>query len=246
MKKYLIAFVVFLLQTMETNATQWPDFPILYATGSAEKEIPPDLVTVTFYVGAYDENPEKALAIVQKQSLEIINFYQDLGLAKEGLETYDIDKTAVREEKDYTELKILGYEVKQKFSIILPSLDRYTTLMEKLLKIANVSDINSKFDVTQRKEIESVLMAEACANAQVNAENMANGMAAKLDSPYAISESGFHGLEDYFGISSPGSKLDRMFKKVNHANDDTAKITFIPSRIKIEKRVNVIYKLETR
>jgi hypothetical protein len=85
----------------------------------------------------------------------------------EGLETYDIDKTAVREEKDYTELKILGYEVKQKFSIILPSLDRYTTLMEKLLKIANVSDIDSKFDVAQRKEIESALMAEACANANL-------------------------------------------------------------------------------
>jgi uncharacterized protein YggE len=243
MKNFLITLLVTLSQITIAHATQWPDFPILYATGSAEKEIPPNLVTITFYVGAYDENPEKALGIVQKQSLEIINFYQELGLIREGLETYDIDKTAVREEKDYTELKILGYEVKQKFSITLPDLDRYTVLLDKLLKITNVSDIDSKFDVAQRKEIEATLMAEACANAQVDAENMANGMGTTLDSPYAISESNFHGFEDFFGISNPSS---RMFKKANHADGDTAKITFIPSRIKIEKHVNVIYKLTSR
>jgi len=244
-KKQLITFVFLLLQITVVPAAQWPDFPILYATGEAEKEIQPNTASITFYVGAYDENSEKALATVQKQSLEIIDFYHALGLKREGLETYDIDKTVVREEKDYTELKILGYEVKQKFSIILTNLDSYTALMEKLLKIANVSGIDSKFDVVQRKEIEAALMVEACSNAQANAENMANGMHTTLEAPYAISESGFRGLDEYFGISHPSSKSDMMFKKSQHS-EDKAKITFIPSRIKIVKHVNVIYRLSSK
>lgn len=245
MKKQLITLVFLLMHITFVPAAQWPDFPILYATGEAEKEVQPNTVTITFYVGAYDENSEKAFATVQKQSLEIIDFYHALGLKREGLETYDIDKTVVREEKDYTELKILGYEVKQKFSIILPNLDSYTSLMEKLLKIANVSDIDSKLDVVQRKEIEAALMVEACSNAQADAENMANGMHSSLEAPYAISESGFRGLDEYFGISHPNSKSDMMFKKSQH-RDDKTKITFIPSRIKIVKHVNVIYRLSSK
>ncbi|BBL56437.1 SIMPL domain-containing protein [Methylomonas koyamae] len=134
MQKRLPTFIFLFLYTAVVFATQWPDFPVLFSTGSAEKEIPPNIATITFSVGAFDESPEKSLTIVKKQSLEIIDFYFSLGLHKDNLEAYDINKTAVREDNNYTELKILGYEVKQKISIVLPSLDNYTSLLEKLLR----------------------------------------------------------------------------------------------------------------
>lgn len=243
MQKRLPTFIFLFLYTTVVFATQWPDFPVLFSTGSAEKEIPPNIATITFSVGAFDESPEKSLAIVKKQSLEIIGFYFSLGLHKDNLEAYDIDKTAVREDNNYTELKILGYEVKQKISIVLPSLDNYTSLLEKLLRTSNVSDIETKFDIAERKEIESALIKEACADAQIKAENMANGMNASLEYPYAISEDGFHGLNEYFGVANPKPP---MFKKIQYKEGDTAKITYIPSRIRMSKSVNVIYRLSNK
>jgi len=243
MKKQLLTLILLSLNATAVFATQWPDFPILFSTGTAEKETPPDIATITFSVSVFDEKSEKALAIVKKQSLEIINFYFSLGLDKDNLEAYDIDKTVVREDKDYTELKILGYEVNQKFTIILPALDNYTTFMDRLLKTSNLSNIATKFDIAERKQIESELIKEACADAKRKAENMANGMNASLEYPYAISEDGFHSLNEFFGISNPNPP---MFKKSQHKESDTAKITYIPSRIKISKSVNVIYRLSNK
>ncbi|WP_256360486.1 SIMPL domain-containing protein [Methylomonas koyamae] len=97
--------------------------------------------------------------------------------------------------------------------------------------------------MAERKEIESALIKEACADAQIKAENMANGMNASLEYPYAISEDGFHGLNEYFGVANPKPP---MFKKIQYKEGDTAKITYIPSRIRMSKSVNVIYRLSNK
>ncbi len=245
MKKYIIAIIVLLVPLTMATAAQWPDFPFLFAVGTATKEIPPDLATITFDVEAFDENPEKSLDIVKKRAIELVDLFNKLEIPKNDIETYEIDKRAVRQEKDYVELKILGYEVKQKFSIKLHGLTRYASLIEKLLKYRNISNINAQFDVAQRKELETALTTDACANAKGQAENMASGIGTKLGSVFAISDRGFNELEDAFGMSNSSDKLDRMFKK-SMMTGDSGQITFIPSTIKIGKQVNVIFKLESK
>ena len=245
MNKNIIAIIALLLPPTMTIAAQLPDFPFLYAVGMTTKEIPPDLATITFDVEAFDENPVKSLDIVQNRSVELIDLFKKLEIPTKDIETYEINKRTVRQEKDYVELKILGYEVNQKFSIKLHGLTQYATLMEKLLKFRNITNINAQFDVAQRKEIETSLMADACANAKVQAENMASGIGTKLGSVFAISERGFNELEDQFGMSSTREIIDSMFKKSMMAGD-RGEIIFIPSTIKIGKKVNVIFKLETK
>jgi hypothetical protein len=245
MKNNIIAIIALLLSASMAIAGQLPDFPFLYAVGVATKEISPDLAIITFNVEAFDENPVKALDIVQNRSMELIDLFKKLEIPTKDIETYEADKRAVRQEKDYVELKILGYEVNQKFSIKLHGLTQYATLMEKLLKFRNINNIDAQFDVSQRKEIETSLMAEACANAKVQAENMAGGIGTKLGSVFAISDHGFNELEDQFGMSSTREIIDRMFKKSMMAGD-SGQIIFIPSAIKIGKKVNVVFKLETK
>jgi hypothetical protein len=167
-----------------------------------------------------------------------------MAIPTNDIETYEIDKRAVRQEKDYVQLKILGYEVKQKFSIKLHGLSQYSALIEKLLKYRNVTNINVQFEVAQRKALETALTADACANAKMQAENMASGIGTKLGSVYAISDRGFNSMEDQFGMSNTRDVLDSMFKKSMMASG--GEIIFIPATIKIEKRVNAIFKLETK
>jgi len=244
-KNIIISIITLLLPAAMAIAAQLPDFPFLYAVGVATREIPPDLATITFDVEAFDENPVKSLDIVKNRSIELIDLFKKLEIPTKDIETYEIDKRTVRQEKDYVELKILGYEVEQKFSVKLHGLSQYTTLMEKLLKFRNINNINAQFDVAQRKEIETSLMADACANAKVQAENMTAGIGTKLGSVFAISDRGFNELEDQFGMSSTREIIDSMFKK-SMMTDDRGQMIFIPSAIKIGKKVNVVFKLETK
>lgn len=243
--KNIIAIIVLLLLNATAIAAQWPDFPFLYSVGKATREIPPDLAKSTFHVEVFDENPEKALDLAQKRGIELISIFKDLKIPKEDIETYEINKTAVRQEKDYVELKILGYEISQRFLVTLTGLTQYTQLIEKLLKLKNVVNIATDFDISNRKEIEASLTTEACADARMYAEHMANGVGSKLGSVFAISDRGFHELEDLFGLSSNiNDKLDRAFRK--GVAEGTETIVFEPSTIKVEKMVNVIFKLEAK
>jgi uncharacterized protein YggE len=243
MKNYIMVSVILLLPVTMASAAQLPDFPFLFSVGTAKKEIPPDLATITFDIEAFDENPEKSLDTVKKRGSELIDLFKKLEIPTKDIETYEIDKRAVRQEKDYVELKILGYEVKQRFSIKLHELTRYASLIEKLLKYRNIANIDAQFDVAQRKELETALIADACANAKVQAENMANGIGTKLGSVFAVSDRGFNELEDQFGMSSTRDTIRGMFKKAMMTSDSD-EITFIPSTIEIGKKVNVIFNLE--
>lgn len=240
----LILVIALQLFASSAFAIQVPDTPFIYSEGEAEKEVPPNMVDFTFHIKTFDENPDKAFKELQKQSLELKKLFKETDIFDENIESYDIDKATIRETDDNgRQLKILGYDVQQKFNLRLSDLNKYTLLMNKLISLKNVSDFYSKFDVAERKDIEKQLTIDACTDAKAKAEVMANSTGGQLGSVFAISERSFGSIEDAFGLSSSNDKLDRMFKKSNYKGDS---ITFIPSSIKIKKRVNVIYKLSEK
>ncbi|PKD40252.1 hypothetical protein CWO84_11715 [Methylomonas sp. Kb3] len=242
---YKLIFVIALqLFAYSACAIQMPDTPFIYSEGEAEREVQPNLVDFTFYIKTFDENPDKAFKDLQKQSLELKELFNKIDISEENIESYDIDKTTVRETDDNgRQLKILGYDVQQKFNLRLSDLNKYGLLMNKLVSLKNVSDFYSTFDVVERKDIEQQLTIDACADAKTKAEVMANSTGGQLGSVLAVSEKSFGSIEDAFGLSSSNDRLDRMFKKSAYKGDS---ITFIPSSIKIKKRVNAIYKLSEK
>ncbi len=224
------------------NAIQLPDFPFIYSQGYAAKEIPPNTVELNFYVKIFDENPETAFKLLQKQNIDLVKLFKDLDIPDENIESYDIQKTTVRENKDYQELKVLGYDISQGYTLRLKDINKYTALMNKIVSYRNIVNFNSKFDVAERQDVEASLLIEAYADAKNRAKNIANSVGAQLDAVFAISEKGFGSIEGDFGISNASDKSDYMFNKASF-NGNPAVITFVPYSIKIEKRVNVIYKL---
>lgn len=239
---YKIILVV-LLQFFDSiaYAIEMPDTPFIYSEGEAEKEVSPNMVDFKFYIKTFDENPDKAFKDLQKLSIELKKVFNEIDISNENIESYDIDKTTIRETNNNgQQLKVLGYDVQQKFNIRLNDLNKYTLLMNKLISLKYISGFYSQFDVAERKDIEHQLTIDACTDAKTRASTMANSAGGQLGSVFAVSERSFGSIEDAFGLSSSNDKLDRMFKKSNYNGDS---ITFIPSSIKIKKRVNAIYKL---
>jgi uncharacterized protein YggE len=242
---YKIILVILLqLSVSIAYAIQMPDAPFIYSEGEAEKEVPPNMVDFMFYIKTFDENPDKAFKDLQKQSIELKKVFKEIDISNENIESYDIDKTAVRETNNNgRQLKVLGYDVQQRFNIRLNDLNKYSLLMNKLISLKNISDFDSQFDVAERKDIENQLTIDACTDAKNRASTMANSAGGQLGSVFAVSEKSFGSIEEAFGLSSSNDRLGGMFKK-SYYNDDS--ITFIPSSIKIKKRVNAIYKLSEK
>jgi len=237
--KNITAIVVMLLSSMTAAvAKELPEFPFIYVGGSAEKEVPPDMATITFTVEVQDSKPEAALDVVYKRGVELIALFKEMGIPEHDFETYNIDK---QYRKDDENQKISGYEVTQRFKVKLRGLTHYIPLYENLLKMKNVVDINADFDIVKRKEIEANLMAEACADAKKQAENMANGIGVKLGSVYGISKLSFDAIGDR--LNAPG-----YFKKSMMGGDDrsSSQIIFAPATIMLRNSVNVIYKIENQ
>jgi uncharacterized protein len=237
---FIRTVLLFFLVFQNVQSTELPDFPFIYSIGKAVKEVPPNTVKLTFNVEAFDENPDKSYQTVRNRSLEILQLLNKFRIMKQDIESYEINKETVHQEKDSTELNIVGYKVTQKFSIKINQLSQYTQLINELLVLRNITDFDSEFDVIERSSIESELIGKAVENAKNRAEIMSKGSGREIDSAYAVSEHEFYMIDNEFGIGNIFS--DAMFRKSMMGGNEN--ITYIPSTIKLEKRVNVIFKLK--
>lgn len=238
--KLIATFLLFFFTLHTADGKDFPEFPFVYAVGKAAEEVPPNIVTLSFDIEAFDENPDKSYNTVRNRSQEVLGFLNHLDIPKQAIQSYDINKETVHLEKDSTELNIVGYKVTQKFSIKIKQLSKFNTLINKLLASHNIANFGSEFDVSERIELENKLIEKAIENARKQAEMMAKGSGREIDSTFAVSEHEFYSMGAHFGISD----LSRdMFAKRMMAGEDVS-ITYIPSTITIEKKVNIIFKLK--
>ncbi len=138
-----------------------PEFPFIFVTGQAETEVPPDIATVSFAIEAFDEDPDKALSVIQERTAELTIGLSSYRIEKKDLVAFEITKETVRERKDYVRLRILGYEVSRRISVTVRHLDKYDALMTRLLSLKNVAKIQTRCDTTKRKGLETDLLTRA-------------------------------------------------------------------------------------
>jgi uncharacterized protein YggE len=243
MKKLIfILTILFVLLSFNASASEMPDFPFVFAEGKAETEVPPDMAIVRFYVKEFNEDPTKALAVVRERSSELLTFFAKLKIAEKDITAYEIDKRPMRErDKNYTTVKILGYEIWRYISVTLRDLTQYEQFIKKLLSLNNIMNIRTKFERSDREKIEVDLIAQACQNAHEQAKLMAKGLGVQLGSVFSISQEGFANLSTKFGVSG--------YERYIHAAGSTQGIEgeeflFVPSTITFRNSVRVIFKLK--
>ena len=242
--KKLFASLIIIVVASSALASSLPDFPFVFTEGRAEVEKVPNEANVRFRLKAFDPTAAKAVETVRVRSKELIAFFSDQKIKKEDIEAYEIDKTIVRERKDYSEYKVLGYEVTRRFSISLHNLEAYEPLARKLMQMENVERIYSYFDRTDREQIEAQLVLKASEDAKEKAQRMATGFGKELGDVFAISQHGFHSFPAAFGVKwgSYEKRGPQATGAGGGGKDDV--VLFAPATIQFSTKITALFKLK--
>lgn len=249
MKKCLVAAVLFhVLSSSWAIASGIPTFPFIYVTGQAEQEVSPDIAKITFGIQVYDEDPGKALSLIEQRSAQVLAILAKNGVENKDVVAFDINKDTVRERKDFVALKILGYELTRRMSATIRKLDRFDVLMTQLIELKNTLNIQTVFDTTNRKDIEADLFRQAAEKARQKADHLAKGFGSEIASVHAISVTpfGFGGMDDQFGVGSTYRvyyPAPAPHPAAGPVREKTMNL-LVPNTIKLQEAVSAIYKLK--
>lgn len=235
------SLIIMLIAATQLVASPIPDFPFTAVTGSATDKVAPDEATIKFTVLCHDPSSEVAVATVNKVLTKAIEGIVALGIKKQDLVADDLSKEAIREKgDDYKQLKILGYDVSRDVKVTVSEIHRYTAVVRFIMATDNVTSVSTEFDTSKRDEIESSLMASACADAKKKAELLCKGVGTNLGNVFAVSDQNFTTLSDRFGFGYSGAEAGGILPNLGDGNEVPV---FVPAKIEIQASVNVLYRL---
>ena len=237
----ILGYIFLLALSSNAYSSSIPDFPFVTVTGESTRKVAPDNAVINLEVITFAKESLIANNDLNKTVQDIFTILKQSNVGTNAITSYEIRKETkrAREKNGYNNLDILGYELSQIFEIKLDSLEHYSAITSELIKTNNVKSIASQFDATNRETIEIALITEAGEKAKLKASQMALGLGVKIDSVFAINDSGsFKSFFATFGLDS-----DRGLT-FNMAQSSSTSSMFIPKHIEISKSINVVYKLE--
>lgn len=248
LKAQFLAALLFLTFPLQVLASALPDFPFVGVQGHAIKEVEPDTASVGFTILAFSEVADDALKTVQKRSNDVIQLAKEFNLEDNQVISLGIHndiKRDVNRDSGYERTSILGYEVSQSFKLEMTDLSNYSAFIDRLITLGNIDRIYPIFDVTNKKEIERDLVAEAGKDARQKADDLANAMGVKIKSVYAINQGeSFNYYFAKFGLQETVRVGGDLRAEMAIAAPDRSMNMMVPKSIKVEKKVNVVYKLK--
>lgn len=241
MKKIIIASAIVAVVNL-AQASPLPDYPIVFARGEAEAEFKPDVCKVDFKITIRDKNPTNALQLIEQRSAEALAILADNGVKKKDVVGFEIDKDRVRNYEKRDQLEYLGYEMRRRIEFTLRDLTKYEPILSRLLKTPDVVDLDAAFDRSDRKDIESRLLAEAVSDARSKAELMAKGSGQRIVKLRAISQQGFYNLSEHFGLGN----MEYSSTMYSRSAPSKRELLFVPSTIEFRNSVSLIYEIEEK
>ncbi|WP_049723300.1 SIMPL domain-containing protein [Gilvimarinus polysaccharolyticus] len=238
--QHIFSITALLVLSLTASAQSIPEFPFITVTGEAEIEVAPDTVTVNFQIMEFNKSAELAMNTVAERGAEVVTLAKEHDLTHEQIESYAIDKQVRRNRENMNgNMEIIGYEVTQRFTLTINGLDTYEKIMNQLMRMDNTTGLNASFDVSNREEVMTSLVAKAGADARGRANNLAAALDTKIKSVYAITEdAGFDNVMARFGVSAEKYGALSMTADRGRSFD-----LFAPQTITLNKRINVIFKI---
>jgi len=231
----------FCLAAITATASPLPDYPFVFTTGSAEKSVSPDVVTLRFTVTARDKDATVAAAAVEATFTSVTSILSKASIRPVDIDASAVDKTLRRRWDSEADESIPdGYEVSRTISLTARQLTTYPQMIRALLELPNTADFVPTFGRSDRQKIETELFASAAQSAKERAEAMAGQFGRKLGPAHAISRDPFGDIAGSFGLSSNGPGAGPPPPYV--APPDGSFLA--PAMITLSESVNVIYELE--
>ena len=238
--KRLFAALAIATMAVETQASPLPDYPFVFANGDAKTEVKPDICHVGFQITIRDQDPTNGLALVEQRSIVALAILAENGVKKEDVIGFEVDKNHVQNWDSRDKLDFLGYEMRRRIEFTLRDLAKYEPILSRLLKTPDLVDLRTGFDRTDRKDIESRLLAEAVADARAKVDLMVKGSGQRIVKLRAISQSGFYNLGERFGLGN--MQFDNTM--YSRSAPPKTELLFVPSTIEFGNSVSLIYEVE--
>lgn len=234
-----------MLFSLSASAAPIPDYPFIFTEGTAERDIAPDSVRLSFTVAAREANAKAAADAVESTFASVLTILATAGIREGDIDASLVNKSARNHWDAASEHSVAdGYEVVRRVKVTARELGRYPQMLKGLLQLPNTENFHAEFDRSDRPAIEAELLASAAQDARIRAERMTAPFGRKLGAVRAISEPPFAGLSEEFGFGyrapTGGMTAATVFRR--SAGSDERLLA--PTTITIVRSVNVVYELQ--
>ena len=241
MKTLIPATALLLLGTV-AGAAEIPDYPFVFAPGSADSKVAPDVARCALTVNAREPDASKAAAAVQSRFEAVLAMFAANHVADADIEADKVDKNVLTE-NEHESVAIKGYDLSRHVSFTVRQLESLPPLEQSLLHASNVTDISCRFDRTDRAALEAELMTRALKSAREGAERLAAPLGRHVVAAMAVSKVSFASIPGEFGFGDRDvvsvAAERRMFKRTSVADE-----LLVPASIELSESVNVLFKVE--
>jgi hypothetical protein len=238
----LLPAVALALIMLPAAASELPDYPFVFAPGSADSKVAPDVAHCALTVNAREPDASKAAAAVQSRFEAVLAMFAANHVADADIEADKVDKNVLTE-NEHESVSIKGYDLARHVSFTVRQLESLPSLEQSLLHASNVTDISCRFDRTDRAALEAELMTRALKSAREDAERLAAPLGRHVVAAMAVSKVPFSSIPGQFGFGDremfSGAAERRMFKRTSVADE-----LLVPGTIELSESVDVLFKVE--
>ena len=222
-----------------------PEYPFVFATGTARRDLPPDTAKVEFTVAARNKGAAAAAGSVDSTFEVALKICAAADIRKSDVDASTVNKTA-RSHWDSAKDQSVpdGYEVSRHIKVTVRDLTRFPQMVRELLKLSGAESFSSEFERSDKIAIQEELFTLAAKDAREQAGKMAASFDRKLGPAHAIARVPFDTLPSGFGFSDGGSVGGALMEIVVTGSSRTSDIMLVPSKITLSESVNVVYELQ--
>ena len=228
-------------------AADIPDYPFVFVAGKAAVEAAPNIATCSLTLRAREQDPGKAASIVDDRLKAVLATFKSNHIAPNDIESFTIEKQVLTNENNDNEQTVIkGYDVWRNVKFIVRQLESVAPIEVSLVRSPNITNIDCRFDRTDRASMEADLLTKALHSARGEADKLAGPLGRHVTAAVAVSRVPFDSIAGSFGLGegSAMEKIDRMFKKSVSADDLRGDELLVPSTIHMSVSVNVLFKME--
>lgn len=231
----LAAFMI----SAQAQASPLPEYPFIFTSGSAEIDVPPDIVRFRVEVSAHLPEASVAMSAVEATSKRMLAVLRTAGVKDADIDASDIEKSPRRHWDEKRDRSVPdGFEVTRRFSVTVRDLARYPQMVTTLLELPHTEEFEPHFDRTDRAKIEGDLFDRAARDARANAERMAAAFGRKLGSVRGIAQVPMTEIADWLGLPT-----NAMYPASIELDSQSQRL-LVPAAISISESVNVVFDLQ--
>jgi hypothetical protein len=160
---------------------------LVSVTGEGEVKAMPDMAYVTLGVEARKPTLAEARAQVTATVERVLALTRELKIDPKFVDSSQLQvQPEYRWNEKDSQRVLLGYVVSRQVEVEVRDLERLGTLLERAVS-AGVNQVGgARLDSTRRKELEREALAQAVADARLDAEALARAANARLGEPYSL------------------------------------------------------------